>query len=458
MSTARTLAPTPVVAPGPPVRARGRANPALVLAAIWVGAAAVVGLWWQNTASVQGLGGWLTNAGRITGLLAGYGIVVLLVLVARIPSLDRGVGSDRLAHWHAMGGRYSVSLVVAHALLIWWGYAVTAHSGLVPEGASLLSSYPDVLMATVAGFLLLGIGVVSARAARARMRYETWFYLHFYTYLAVALAFSHQFSTGAEFVANRQARVFWSALYLTVAVLLVWNRFLTPVRQALRHDLRVQSVRREGPGVVSVYVEGRGLDRLNAEPGQFFRWRFLTKALWWAANPYSLSAPVDHGLMRVTVKDLGDHSRALAALRPGTRVAVEGPYGAFTAGRRRRRKVLLLGAGVGITPLRALFETLPGGSDVTFVYRATSSRELVLRHELDAIAAARGSKVHYLLGSRAQLGYDPLHPAHLSRMLPGLREHDVYLCGPEGMTAAARQALRSAGVPRRHIHHESFEM
>src|SRR3954464_1237720 len=122
------------------------AHPGAVLAVIGAGAVACVWLWWRNTPSINGLGDWLTNAGRITGLLAGYGVVVLVALMARIPPLEPGIGADRLARWHARGGRYTVCLVVAHGLLITWGYAVSAHTGVVSETATLLMSYPDVLM------------------------------------------------------------------------------------------------------------------------------------------------------------------------------------------------------------------------------------------------------------------------------------------------------------------------
>src|SRR3954453_230467 len=215
------------------------AHPGAVLAVIAVGAAACLGLWWQNTPSINGLGDWLTNAGRITGLLAGYGVVVLVALMARIPPLERGIGADRLARWHARGGRYSVSLVVAHGLLITWGYAVTAHTDVISQASTLLMSYPDVLMATVAGLLLLGVGLGSMRAARRKMRYETWYYLHFYTYVAVALAFSHQFATGAEFMDNTLVRVVWGGIYAVVAAAILWYRFITPALQATRHRMKV---------------------------------------------------------------------------------------------------------------------------------------------------------------------------------------------------------------------------
>ncbi len=420
---------------------------------IHAGAAAVVGLWWIDTASVVGLAGWLTDAGRVTGLLAGYACAVLLALMSRLPLLERAVGSDRLARWHALGGRYTISLVLAHTLLIILGYAASAHASLVSQITTLVLTYPDLLKAT-AGFLLLAAtGVLSARAVRRRLSYETWHYLHFATYLAVFLAFFHQVSDGADFVAHRPAQLAWYSLYIGVTALLVWYRFVTPLRRALRHGLTVTEVRPEAPGVVSVFMTGRHLDELGAEAGQFFRWRFLVRGMWWTATPYSLSAPPNPGYLRITVKAVGGHSKALAGLRPGTRVWAEGPYGAFTAARRTTRKVLLLGGGVGITPLRALFETLPG--EVTLIYRARRAEDLALWQELDAIAADRGARVNYVVDEPAQYS-SPLTAGALAALVPDIAQRDVYLCGPPGMTAAAVRALRGAGVPRRRIHHESF--
>jgi predicted ferric reductase len=434
------------------------AHPHAVLALISAGAVAALLLWWHDTPSINGFGDWLTNAGRITGLLAGYGVVVLVALMARIPPLERGIGADRLARWHARGGRYTVSLVVAHGLLITWGYAVTAHTNVVSQTKTLLLSYPDVLMASIAGLLLVGVGLVSMRAARKRMRYETWYYLHFYTYVAVALAFSHQFATGADFMTNAAARVVWGGMYAAVAAAILWYRFVTPARDALRHQLRVESVRQEGPDVVSVVVSGPRMHELGAQPGQFFRWRFLTRDLWWASNPYSLSAAPLPDRLRITVKTLGDHSAKIARLHPGTRVIAEGPYGAMTPARRKRRKVLLIAGGVGVTPLRALFQTLPAEpGDLTLVYRSGRDVDVVFRDELAAIAKSRGARLNIVTGHRQKLGYDPLSAAALSRNVRDLADHDVFVCGPAGMTAGVVRALRAAKVPRRHIHSESFE-
>ncbi|MFF2384511.1 ferric reductase-like transmembrane domain-containing protein [Streptomyces sp. NPDC058108] len=429
------------------------AVPFLTQLAIWAGAAAVLALWWSDTTSVVGPAGWLTGAGRITGLLAGYACAVLLALMARVPFLDHIIGSDRLARWHAVGGRCTVSLALAHALLIVWGYSLTSHAGMVSQTSTLVFHYPDLLKGTIGFLLFLATGVISARAARRRMSYETWHYLHFATYLAIFLSFGHQLSNGADFVGNRLAQVSWYALFLGTAALVAWFRFVVPLRRGLRHRMRVTAVCPEAPGVVSVHLTGNRLDELGGTPGQFLRWRFITPGLWWTANPYSLSAPARPHHLRITVKAAGGHSASLARLNPGTRVWAEGPYGSFTANRRTSPKVLLLAGGVGITPLRTLFETLPG--QVTLVYRARTVEDLALRGEIDAIAAHRPARIHYVVdhppGSSSSLTAQSL-----SSLIPDLAAHDVYLCGPPGMTQAATEALRDAGVPSRRIHHESF--
>src|ERR1700748_2513643 len=111
--------------------------------------------------------------------------------------------------------------------------------------------------------------------------------------------------------------------------------------------MRVQSVQPEGPGLVSVVGSGRPVDEWRAESGQFFRWRFLARGRWWVSAPYSLSAPPQPDRLRFTAKAIGDHSRALAELRPGTRVVAEGRFGALTPPPRRRRRGRRTGGGGG---------------------------------------------------------------------------------------------------------------
>ncbi len=219
--------------------------------------------------------------------------------------------------------------------------------------------------------------------------------------------------------------------------------------------MTVVGVEPEGPGTYSVLLRGRRLDRLPVAGGQFLQWRFLRGGMWWQAHPYSLSAVPGRRELRITVKELGDHSTALASLPPGTRVAIEGPYGAFTPDRVRGDRVLLVGAGVGATPIRALLEDLPETTDVVVVLRGSRREELVLRDEFAEHVRRRGGRLHELVGSRAQA---PLDAAALRRLVPDLVLRDLFVCGPTGFTAALVAAAREAGVPRARIHHESFAL
>jgi ferredoxin-NADP reductase len=435
-----------------------RATAWALQALAWVGAAAVLLLWWGSTGAVVGAGGWLTGAGRITGLIGGYACALLMAMMARVPALEQGVGSDRVALWHARLGRYTLSLILAHTILIIWGYSVQDGSSILGETYTIVFTYPEMIKATLGALIFLVIGYVSVRAVRRRISHELWYHLHLFTYLAIYLAFGHQLATGADFAANPVAQTTWYVLYLGSAALVLWYRVLTPIRFNLRHRLRVAAVHPETPGVYSIVLRGRRMETLAIEPGQFLRWRFLASGLWWTSAPYSLSAPPRAGHLRITVKAVGDHSTALARVRPGTAVFAEGPYGALTAARRTRRKVLLLAGGVGITPLRALFETIPAGpGELTLLYRARSAEDLALRGELETIATSRRAQLGYLTndpdGSRP-----PITGQTLLRRVPDLAKHDVYLCGPAGMMDASYAALREAGVPARRIHHESFEL
>jgi predicted ferric reductase len=408
----------------------------------------------ESRRALEAPGGWLTFGGRVSGLAGTYLLLVMVLLTGRLPLLERTLGQDRLVRWHRQLGPWPIVLLGVHALLITAGYAQTDRTGLLHELWVLLTTYPDVLAAAVALGLLVLAGVVSFRSARRRMRYETWWTIHLYTYLALALAFAHQLANGASFVGHPLTRAVWTLLWLATAGTVVVCRFGLPLWRTLRHQLRVVEIREEGPGVVSVICSGRHLERLAVSGGQFFQWRFLVRGLWWQAHPYSLSALPRPPYLRVTVKGLGDQSRALARIPEGTRVAIEGPYGLFTDHARQRHGVLLIGAGVGITPIRALLEDFPADVDVAVILRGSRPDDLVLRDEVAALVRSRPHAVlHEIIGPRDRVALDP---ATLRRLVPDVRRRDLFICGPEGFTEGVVGAARRLDVPEDRIHIEEF--
>jgi ferredoxin-NADP reductase len=437
-----------------------RQRPAVVdllagLAGLGLGITIALGLSAESSGSLSAPGGVATAAGRIAGLVAAYAMVVVVVLVARFGPLERAIGQERLVGWHRRLGPWPLYLLCAHAVLITLGYARAAHDGVLHQLGQLLWTYPGIL-ASAAGFvLLIAAGVTSYRKARRRMAYETWWSVHLYTYLALFLSFSHQVHTGASFVGHPAARTFWTALWVGTLGLVVVSRIGVSAWRSLRHQVRVVGVQPAGPGLSTILLEGRRLDRLPIAGGQFLQWRFLRRGLWWQAHPYSLSAAPSPRHLRITVKDLGDHSRALRRLRAGTRVAIEGPYGAFTADAAEGDRVLLVGAGVGITPIRAVLQELPKNADVAVILRGSRPEDLALRDEVADHVARRGGRLHELVGPRELVRLDSTSLRHL---VPDLARRDVYVCGPGGFTALVLDAARAAGVPAARLHHETFAL
>lgn len=389
---------------------------------------------------------------HVCGMLAGYGVLVLVALMSRWPFLERSVGSDQLARWHSAAGRTVLTLILVHA----WA-ATQAWANV--RGESIAAALRDVLgmrgliAATVGTIVLIVIAILSARAARRALKYETWHGLHLLAYVAVALSFLHQLA-GPDLTGHRWLQVGWALAYTHVFALAVRHRFLAPLSLARRHRLRVVSIEPEAPGVVSIVVSGEHLDELRAESGQFFRWRFLTPDTWWTAHPFSLSAPPTNSTLRLTVKSLGDGSRLLQSIDIGTWVIAEGPYGAMTADRRTRPHVLLVAGGVGITPMRSLFESMPldEDQDLLLLYKVADLESAVFREELEWIARGRGARVHYVFGGDR----DSLSASGLLELVPDLLERDVYMCGPPGMSDAVRGQLALAGLPAMQLHEERF--
>ncbi|MGI8711826.1 MAG: hypothetical protein ACR2NR_01300 [Solirubrobacteraceae bacterium] len=134
-------------------------------------------------------------------------------------------------------------------------------------------------------------------------------------------------------------------------------------------------------------------------------------------------------------------------------MAIEGPYGAFTPDARRGDRVALIGAGVGITPLRAIADDMPLHVDVVMLARAHHPDDLILRDELRLLLRQRGGRLHELIGPRSRVTLDQ-HA--LSRLIPDIARRDVYICGPTGFTASVGKAVRALGVPMDRIHHETF--
>lgn len=425
------------------------------------GTAVIAACWWHATGHETHASAYSVYLaiGNLTGLVGTYQILWQLVLLGRLPLLENTIGMEKLTWLHKWNGYSALVLIILHSIFLLLGYAIINHFNLLQQFNDFMFNWEDVLKATIATILLIVIVVISIGIVRRGFKYETWYYVHLFTYLAILLAFSHQLSVGSDMVGQPVFQAFWLLLYALAFGVMGFYRFAWPAYLVYRHQFRVEKLVHESPNMLSVYVSGRQLDKLSYRPGQFIIWRFLDRERWWQAHPFSISVAPNGQYLRLTCKQVGDFTLSLSSLKPGTLVSIDGPHGNFTTARLSQPKVLLIAGGSGITPIRAMLEQLPESvQDAVVVYAVRTRADLALRSEVEALAARRGVVVRYLLSHETAPGFatGTLDQDNLRALVPDVDEREVMLCGPPGMMDAVTATLERQGVPRRYIHTERF--
>ena len=417
-------------------------------------------------AAANDLASWFNAFNRLTALVGTSLLLIHMILVARVPWLEKILGLDKLTHAHKKLGKPLLYLLIVHTITALISYSISDGVGVLTTLLNLIGGYADLLLAFIGLLLMILVVVSSIRAARRKLSYEAWYLIHLLSYISIFVAIPHQFSLGTELLAEPLLATYFIALYVFVGLNIVWFRFLFPVVQSLALSLRVESVRPEANRTTSIVIGGKRVESLGAEAGQFFMLRVLTAKQWWRPHPFSVSA-FPSNTIRFTVGNRGDDTSLLQEIQPGTRVVLEGPFGVFSESKRTKQHVLLLAAGIGVAPIRALAESLasdPG--DVTVVYRVTDRSDASLLDEVERICRERNHALHVLDGPRPngpgflpkQQAGEQIAPeyARLLALAPFAAESDIYICGPSAWSNAAVQALKKLNVPKASIHVEEF--
>jgi predicted ferric reductase len=224
----------------------------------------------------------------------------------------------------------------------------------------------------------------------------------------------------------------------------------------------VQKIVPETDTVNSVYITGKNIERLKVKPGQFIIVRFLAKNYIGEAHPFSISEIPKNNTIRMSIKAVGDFTKTIGTIKPGTKVFIEGPYGIFTkeiAG--DNNKLLFIAGGIGITPIRAVIEdSLRAGKDCILLYGNRFIKEIALKTELENLAAQKHYPIYHILSDEempaAEKGF--VDKEKIQRLVTDIVERDVFLCGPPIMMSKVRPILKELGVPESKIHFELFSL
>ncbi|TPE46707.1 hybrid-cluster NAD(P)-dependent oxidoreductase [Amaricoccus solimangrovi] len=232
--------------------------------------------------------------------------------------------------------------------------------------------------------------------------------------------------------------------------------------------LECVSVVPDGPGVVSFSFRSPSGAWFDYQPGQFLTLE-LPLPGGKAYRTYTISSSPSRPLsITLTVKAAGASVGTrwmLDHITEGTKVKAIGPGGIFVPDVPFDRKLLLISAGSGVTPMMSITTyrwDLGGAPDICFVQCARRPSELVFRRHLEHMASRVPSiQLHYVVREDdphgAWSGYrGQFNQLMLGLMAPDYLEREIYCCGPESFMQAVRDMLIGFGYDMDHYHQETF--
>jgi predicted ferric reductase len=411
----------------------------------------MLGWWSMNGAHLQTYGDRLVTIGRLLGLLAAWCVIIQIILMSRVPFIERNFDLQDNIQLHKYNGYALLATISGHVIFLTLGYALPMHVTLWNQTIMFNTQYSDVFLATVGTTIFFVASFLSLQALRAKMRYEIWYLLHLTVYLGIFFTFLHQIKTGGDFINNFWFTAYWYALYILAFVVWLRYRVINPLLLDFKHGFQVQSVVKTAANTYSVTLTGEHIRDFQFEPGQYATWRFLSGNLWYEAHPFSISSPRGADYLQFTVKASPTLTAKIANVRQGTYVIVDGPRGSFTAERAEKTsKVVLIAGGIGVAPyLSTIEDLLNNGKDVTLLYSARTDADVAFRNEL------RGLQKH---GLKISLYLNEMNQKITPEVLGSISQDDttIYICGPDGMSLSFVSTLQSLGFAQRNIITERF--
>ncbi len=404
---------------------------------------------------------------RYVGQLFGAESILLLsialVLISTLPWVEEWFdGIDRAAIWHRRAAITGLVLLAPHILLssnpngtaLGGPLGAIGAIGMVALAAwAILPRWQSVVPGQLRGLVVAARDAPGVREVRRIFGgYERWRLLHRTTGLFVAAGFFHGVLDGTPWHGAPVLRWTYVAIGGIGLAFYVYRELLAHYFLSL-HDYEVDEVREVADGLTEIALRPLGR-HVEYMPGQFAM-VYLEGKDGWHRHPFTIASAPHEGVIRVTVKALGDYtSRLREVIEPGMPAVIGGPHGRFSHQRGTARQVWIAG-GVGVAPFLSWLRALDGDAPQRVDFFYTSDGEAPFADEIRAIAGRHASLRAHLIDTSVEGRLTPDQVLAATDGDPG--ELSVFMCGPQGMLRTFQSQLRLAGVPARRIHREYFD-
>lgn len=279
--------------------------------------------------------------------------------------------------------------------------------------------------------------------------YDKWKKTHRFIGIFYTLGFAHSLLVDglSALVAFSYVQVIFLIGLAAYLYTEVFSRFLNK-----SHPYKVSAIRRLNGNTTEVTLSPQG-QKLSHQPGQFLFVRFPGDTVLDESHPFTISSAPSEDSLRLSIKASGDFTRYLHTnLSEGAEALVDGAYGLFQYQNGGPKQIWIAG-GIGITPFLSFIRHGNIEREVDFYYTIRAREEALF---LDEIANAPKRNPGFRAYLRFSIEQGSLTVEEIAQNAGDIRERDIYLCGPWGMTQAFVEKFKTLGVPAENIHYEEF--
>ncbi|HUG62660.1 MAG TPA: ferredoxin reductase family protein, partial [Methylomirabilota bacterium] len=398
------------------------------------------------------------------GSIALAAMAVQFVTSGRFETFAGRLGIDVTMAFHKWASYWILAAVVLHPLLYVGGAALTDPGRALERLVGMIGS-PRLTTGVAAWLAVVALVALGIFRKSLPVGYEAWRGVHgALAAVAVAGGLHHAVSAGS-YAAEPAVRAYWIAVALlvagSVAILygLRWRRLHS-------RPWEISSSSRIGTDLWEIELAPRpGTPPLAFRAGQFVWMSVATRRFPLFDHPFSIASSPLRPTLALVIKEIGDFTRTVGSLKPGTAVGIDGPHGSFTVSGRPASAILLVAGGVGIGPILGILRDLRERRDprpVRLVYGAGSPDKIVAQDEIAAAADAIDLSA-ILVSETADPGWTGdtgwIDRPRLERALDGLdrRETLAMICGPDAMITAVADTLVDLGLPMKSVVYERFD-
>jgi 3-phenylpropionate/trans-cinnamate dioxygenase ferredoxin reductase subunit len=382
------------------------------------------------------------------------------VLTARVNRIESSYGIDILLQFHQYTSLVAFVMVLVHPVILFI---------VQPETLQLLN-FPQApwraRMAVLGTLAFLAMVITTIWRKQLKIPYEPWRASHtILAVLAVGLGFGHAIGVG-NYLGLFWKAVLWSGIMLVSLWLIIYVRLIKPWLMTKRPYVVEKVVPQRGD-VWTLALRPLWHEGFTFQPGQFAWLTLDITPFSMREHPFSMSSSGDRAArIEFGIKAIGDFTKRIKDVQPGTRAYLDGPYGVFTTERYwDSAGFVLIAGGIGITPIFSILLTAVERNDdrpFLLIYAAPSWDDVTYREELEAWKEALDLTIVYVLRKvhddwEGETGY--VDKELLEKYIPlhrGSRQY--FICAAPVMMDAVERALFELDVPVTNVHMEHFDL